>query len=130
MKKQHTWLHRQTLIGCEAIYVVFHSNFAPYIVCRRYKPCEFPGFLWTDCRGNKSYYVITSPANFTVGKIIYWVGNGQVLFTGWAKYFTRWANAHPDNLLFTSLQLASKTELKRIKHSISLCIHDSVAVGL
>ena len=41
----------------------FHSNFAAYIVCLRYKPCEFPGFVWTDCWGNKSYYVITSPAN-------------------------------------------------------------------
>ena len=41
----------------------FHSNFAAYIVCRCYKPCEFPGFVWTDCWGNKSYYVITSPAN-------------------------------------------------------------------
>ena len=45
------------------MYVVFHSNFAEYIVCRRYKPCEFLGFVWTDCRGNKSYYVITSLAN-------------------------------------------------------------------
>ena len=35
-EKQHTWLHRQTLIGYEAMYVVFHSNFAAYIVCRRY----------------------------------------------------------------------------------------------
>ena len=41
----------------------FLSNFAAYIVCRRYKPCEFLGFVWTDCWGNKSYYVITSPAN-------------------------------------------------------------------
>ena len=42
---------------------VFHSNFAVYIESRRNKPCEFLGFVWTDCRGNKSYYVITSPAN-------------------------------------------------------------------
>ena len=42
---------------------VFHSNFAAFIVCRRYKPCEFPRFVWTDCWGNKSHYVITSPAN-------------------------------------------------------------------
>ena len=40
-----------------------HSNFAAYIECRRYKPCEFSGFVWTDCCGNKSYYAITSPAN-------------------------------------------------------------------
>ena len=45
------------------MYVVFHSNFATYIVHRRYKPCEFLWFVWTDCWGNKSYYVITSPAN-------------------------------------------------------------------
>ena len=62
-EKQHTWLYRQRVIVCEAMNVVFHSNFAAYIVCRRYKPCEFPGFVWTDCWGNKSYYVITSPAN-------------------------------------------------------------------
>ena len=47
------WSH-----GCS-----FYSNFAVYIVCRRYKPCEFLWFVWTDCWGNKSYYVITSPAN-------------------------------------------------------------------
>ena len=41
------------------------DNFAAYIVCRRYKPCEFLGFVWTDCWGNKSYYIITSPANMT-----------------------------------------------------------------
>ena len=45
------------------MHVVFHSNFAAYIVCLRYKPCEFPGIVWTGCWGNKSYYVITSPAN-------------------------------------------------------------------
>ena len=50
-------------IVCEAMYVVFHSNFAAYIVCRRYKPCEFLGLVWTDCWGNKSDYDITSPAN-------------------------------------------------------------------
>ena len=64
-EKQHTWL-KQRVIGCEAMYAVFHSNFAAYIVCRRYKLCEFPGFVWTDCWGNKFYYVITSPANTRV----------------------------------------------------------------
>ena len=58
-----TYMASQTAIGCEAMYVVFHSNFAAYIVCRRFKPCEFLWFVWTDCWGNKSYYVITSPAN-------------------------------------------------------------------
>ena len=48
-EKQHTWLNRQTVIVCEAMYVIFHLNFAAYIVCRRYKPCEFLGFVWTDC---------------------------------------------------------------------------------
>ena len=49
---------------CSHVYVVFHPNFAVYIVCWRYKLCEFLGFVWTDCWGNKSYYVITSPANW------------------------------------------------------------------
>ena len=43
-------------------YVVFYSNFAAYILCRRYKPCEFLGLVWTDCWDNKSDYDITSPA--------------------------------------------------------------------
>ena len=60
---QHTWLHRQQVIVCEVMYAVFYSNFAAYIVCRRYKPCGFLGLVWTDCWGNKSNYVITSPAN-------------------------------------------------------------------
>ena len=60
---QHTWLHRQQVIVCEVKYTVFHSNFAAYIVCRRYKPCGFLGLVWTDCWGNKFNYVITSPAN-------------------------------------------------------------------
>ena len=51
-EKQHTRLHRQRVIGYEAMYVVFHSNFALNTVCWRYKPCEFPGFVWTDCWGN------------------------------------------------------------------------------
>ena len=37
---------------CEAMYFVFHSNFAAYIVCWRYKPCEFLGFVWTRYWGN------------------------------------------------------------------------------
>ena len=53
-------------IVCETMYIVFQSNFAAYIVCRSYKRCEFLGFVWTDCRGNKPYYVITSPANSKV----------------------------------------------------------------
>ena len=27
---------------------VFNSNFAAYIVCRRYQQCEFLGFVWTS----------------------------------------------------------------------------------
>ena len=61
---------------CEAMYVVFHSNFAAYIVSRCYKPCGFPGFVWTDCWGNKSYYVITflanTPSNSIHEDIAYW----------------------------------------------------------
>ena len=49
---------------------VFHTNFAPFIVCQRCKPCEFLGFVWTDCWGNKSNYVITSPANWW--RVISW----------------------------------------------------------
>ena len=62
---------RQTVVGYEAIYVLFHTNFAASIVCRRYQPCEFPGFVWTDCWGNKSYYVITSPANRVYHALLY-----------------------------------------------------------
>ena len=62
--KQHTWLHRQQVVVCEAMYAVFHSNFAAFIVCQCCKPCEFLGFVWIDdCWGNKSNYVINSPAN-------------------------------------------------------------------
>ena len=39
------------------MFVVFHLNFAAYIVYRRYKPREFLEFVWTDCWGNKSNYV-------------------------------------------------------------------------
>ena len=55
--------HGFTDIQLSSVKPCIHSNFAAYIVCRRYKPCEFSGFVWTDCCGNKSYYVITSPAN-------------------------------------------------------------------
>ena len=65
-EKQCTCLHRQNVIGCEAMYGVLHSNFAAYIVYRRCKPCEFLWFVWTDCWSNKSYYIITSPANTLV----------------------------------------------------------------
>ena len=63
IKNKYVWLHRRQLSVCEAMYVIFHSNFAVYIVCQRCKPCEFLWFVWTDCRGNKSYYVIISSAN-------------------------------------------------------------------
>ena len=33
------------VIVCEATYVVLHSNFAAYIVCWRYKPCDGVSFL-------------------------------------------------------------------------------------
>ena len=36
-------------------HVVFHSNFDAFFVCQRHKPCGFPGFVWTDCWGNKSW---------------------------------------------------------------------------
>ena len=33
----------------------------------------------------KCLFVIITVPNFSVSKIIYWVGNGQFKFTGWAK---------------------------------------------
>ena len=63
------------------MYVLFHSNFAASIVCRRYKPCEFPGFVWTDCWDNKSYYVITSSAND-----IYKTNIDCFFFFSWLNY--------------------------------------------
>ena len=55
----------QTMAVCKAMHVFLFKlcRVGVYIVCRRDKPCKFPGFVWTDCWGNKSYYVITSPAN-------------------------------------------------------------------
>ena len=63
-EKQHTWLYRQIVIFFEAMYVVFHSNFAAYIVCQAISRVSFldlfgPINWW----GNKSYCVITSLAN-------------------------------------------------------------------
>ena len=62
MKKQHTWL----LSVCETMHVVFAFKLYRVYCVRRYKPREFLGFVWTDCWGNKSNYVITSPANTNV----------------------------------------------------------------
>ena len=61
----------------------FYSNFAAYIVYRRYKPCEFLWFVWTDCWGNKSYYIITSPANSTL--FIPFVSRRSII------YFNEWS---------------------------------------
>ena len=58
----HGFTDRQ-LSAVKPCTLFFIQNFAAYIVYRRYKPCEFPGIVWTDCWGNKTYYVITSPAN-------------------------------------------------------------------
>ena len=90
---QHTWLHRQTAIVCEAMYDHFHSNFAAYIVCRGYKPCEFLGFVWTDCWGNKSNYVITSPANREA--------DHYVIFTN--RMYCRHANENKIQLFHTTI---------------------------
>ena len=68
------WIHGFTDDVCKAMCVVLHSNFASYIVCRRYKPCEFLGFVWTDYWGNKSYYVITSSANWKRGTVMQFEG--------------------------------------------------------
>ena len=105
-EKQHPWLHRPTVTVCEAMYIVFHSNFAAFIVCRRYKPCGFLGFVWTDCWGNKSYYVITSPAksNSNVNQLLlYDVITLPVNFKQWfvtKKAWISWpGNGH--NLTYT-----------------------------
>ena len=45
-----TYMASQTT-SCEVMYC-FHSNFAVYVICQCHKPCEFLGFVWTDCRGN------------------------------------------------------------------------------
>ena len=66
MKSTLNMLHRQQVIVCETMHAVLHFNFAAYIVYQRCKPCEFLGFVWTDCWGNKSPYVITSPANWAL----------------------------------------------------------------
>ena len=34
------------------MYLVFHLNFAEYIVCRPNKACEILGFVWINCLGN------------------------------------------------------------------------------
>ena len=57
------------LVVREVMCAVFHSNFAAWIVCRHFRPCEFLGFVWTDCWGDKSNYVITSTAN--TGRVWY-----------------------------------------------------------
>ena len=45
----HSFTDNNLLSVNEAMYAVFHLSFAVYIVCRCYKPCEFLGFIWTDC---------------------------------------------------------------------------------
>ena len=62
------------------MYIVFHSNFAAYIVCWSYERCEFFGLVWTDYWGNKSYYVITSPANTHTGMVSLWCGSWRFFF--------------------------------------------------
>ena len=61
---KNRWLHRQTVYCLWSTYAVFHSNFTRYIVCHYYKPCRFPRFACTVCWSNRSYYSITSPANW------------------------------------------------------------------
>ena len=61
--KKHIWPHRWKVIVCEAMYVVFHSNFAAYIVGWLCKPCEFCGFVEPDYCGKKSYYIIICLVN-------------------------------------------------------------------
>ena len=52
-ENQNTWLHRRTVIGCEAMYVVFHSNFAAFNVCQCYNAgfrltCRLPHCCFDD----------------------------------------------------------------------------------
>ena len=59
--KQYTWQslyeEQQGFTGTDKLlpvkpcmYVIFHSNFAVYIVCWCCKICTFHGFVWTDCK--------------------------------------------------------------------------------
>ena len=45
------------------MYVVLHSNFAMYTVCRCFRLCKSLAFIWTNWWGSWSYYAITSQAN-------------------------------------------------------------------
>ena len=64
-ERKTTYMYGFTVDNCLAVKpcILNCSNFASYIVYRGCKPCEFLWFVWTHCWGNKSYYVITSPAN-------------------------------------------------------------------
>ena len=64
-EKQHTWLHRQQVNWLSVNPCVLSSaqTLSRSLVCRHCRPCEFLGFVWTDCWGDKSNYVITSTAN-------------------------------------------------------------------
>ena len=72
-------IHFFTDDNCLVAMFIFHSNLAVYIVCQHYKPCEFLWFVWTNCRFNKSYYVITSLAKCIINEsgvivyIRYWI---------------------------------------------------------
>ena len=61
-EKQPTCMASQTTT-CLCSMLIFIQTLPRIIVCRRCQPCEFLGFVWTDCWGSKSNYVITSPAN-------------------------------------------------------------------
>ena len=77
-EKQQAWLHRQVIVF-KVVYVIFHLNFALYIVVYRCnKPCEFLGFVWTGYWGKLSnyMYVITSLVNYVtlyVPPVIQWM---------------------------------------------------------
>ena len=70
--------------------VVFHSNFAAYILFWHYKPCEFLGFVCTDCWGNANcVIVITSPANWDINLPFYaWHCSGCFAGRRRAAYMT------------------------------------------
>ena len=69
-----------------------------------------------------------SGVHFSVGKIIYWMGSfgqwaGWIYWVGKVRY-TTWANAHPVNLLFTSLVYEKKISCNCSNGTRSIdCLH-------
>ena len=48
------------LLSVKSCMLFFIQTLPRIIVCQRYKPCEFLGFVWIDCWGNKSNPILLS----------------------------------------------------------------------